>query len=119
MEFGAARFLDAVIGPQHLRTVGKANYIERLFVRVCRGKRVMPARVPVLCHNDMRKALGEPVDDRHHLPTMWDLERAAGAKIILDVDHQKDIAVADRQICGHDRLLSLRVSANALPQTGQ
>jgi hypothetical protein len=101
MEFGSAGCLDTVIGPEHLRAVRHRNGFERLLAWMRRRKRTVPARVPVLRQDDVRKASGKVVDDRHDLIAIRNRKRPAGTKIILYVDDQQDVAVTNGEIDRH------------------
>src|SRR5207302_8710825 len=57
----------------------------------------MAARVPVLGQDDMRETLGETVDRRHDLVALRHRQRAAGQKIVLQVDDQQNIPGAKRR----------------------
>ena len=60
-----------------------------------RGERAVARRMPVLGQRDMSEALGETVDDRHHGIAVGHRERAAGAEIVLHIDDQQQIVVAN------------------------
>ena len=55
----------------------------------------MAARVPILGQHHVLEARGQAVDQRHDLVAARHRKAAAGAEIVLDVDHQQDVAVAD------------------------
>ena len=69
--------------------------------RMRRRKRQMTARVPILGQHHMPKSPGQPVDHRHDLVAARHRKRAARAEIVLDVDHQQHIAIADRKLFRH------------------
>jgi hypothetical protein len=50
------------------------------------------ARVPVLRENDVLESLAETVDERDDLIPSVYCERAAGAEVVLDIDHQQDVS---------------------------
>ena len=50
----------------------------------------MSRRVPVLRQQDVVEARRDAVDDRDDLVAALDGERAAGQKVVLDVDDEKD-----------------------------
>src|SRR5260370_38788682 len=51
--------------------------------------------MPIVGQHDMAEAHGEPIDDRHDRVAVGDRERAAGAEIVLHVDDQQQIVVAN------------------------
>ena len=57
-----------------------------------------PGRVPVLGQHNMGEARDEPVDDGHHGIALGDRERAARAEIVLHIDDQQHIVVADLHV---------------------
>ena len=63
----------------------------------------MTCRVPVLGQHDMGKALRQAIDDRNDVMTARNREIAAGAEIILHIDDQQYIAIADVSAAGRTR----------------
>ncbi len=55
----------------------------------------MSRRMPILCQHDIFKVFRQLVDDRHNLIAARHGKRAAGAEIVLYVDHDEDVTVAD------------------------
>ena len=53
------------------------------------------------------KPLRQPVDHRHHLVAVRHAQAPAGAKVVLDVDHQENVAFADVECAAHGLALSL------------
>ena len=58
----------------------------------------MAARMPVLGQDHVAEARGQAVDDRHDLVAARHGERAARAEIVLDVDDEQDVLLADRSL---------------------
>jgi hypothetical protein len=48
--------------------------------------------MPILRENDVRKPLGETVDDRNYLVAARNRKRAARAEIVLNIDHKENVA---------------------------
>ena len=61
-------------------------------------------RMPVLRHHDIRKALGDAIDNRNDLIAVLHRQAAAGQKTVLDVDHQQDRCIIDLDRSGCPRL---------------
>src|SRR5262245_4597920 len=61
----------------------------------------MAARVPVLRRHHMREFSRQCIDRRHDLVAARHRQIAAGAEIVLNVDDQKHITVADSQDVAH------------------
>jgi hypothetical protein len=51
--------------------------------------------MPVLGQHDMTEATDEAIDDRHHGIAVGDRKRAAGTEIVLYIDDQQHIVVAN------------------------
>jgi len=62
----------------------------------------VPGRVPVLRQHDMRELFREPVDERHDRVAAGNRQKAARTEIVLHVDHDEDVAFADRQLFAHE-----------------
>ena len=59
----------------------------------------MAARVPVLRQHHMRESRGQAIDQRHDLVAARHRQPAARTEVVLDVDDQQDVAIADRRTC--------------------
>jgi len=55
-------------------------------------------RMPVLRQHDMVETLTEAIDDRHHGVAISNRQRTVGAEIILHIDDQQHIVIADLHI---------------------
>jgi len=62
--------------------------------------------MPVLREHHMREAFGQTIDQRHHLVAMRNRQRPAGTEVVLDIDHQQRIAIADGEMPAHAGALS-------------
>src|SRR5690606_27167700 len=62
---------------------------------VRRGKRAVAGRMPILRQHHVLEAPRKPVDERHDLVAARNGKRAARTEIILNVDDQQDVAIAD------------------------
>ena len=83
----------------------------------------MTGRVPVLRENNVLEVRGDLVNRRDHSVTFGNSKRSAGAKIVLDVDDNQNVACVSSQLIhlpGVYVIFSWRIS-NALdrPQSGQ
>src|SRR5262249_52482261 len=114
MEFSARRALDAVVRPQHLPAVIDLDGVVRALLRVIGGEGYVVRWMPVLGQNDVGEFFGNAVDRRHDLLPARHGQRAAGAEIVLDVDHKQDIPVGDLHGWSFLRLLACTAS-RALP----
>src|SRR5262249_51350548 len=94
MKLGAAGGLNAMVGPEHLRSISNSRGLERLLARVRRGKRVMSGRMPILRQHHVLETAGQMIDQRHDLVAARHRQPAARAEIVLHVDHHKDVAVS-------------------------
>src|SRR6266852_3362864 len=83
----AVASLHAVIGPQHLLAVGKLDRVEGLPPGMRSRERLVSWRMTVLRQHHVCEALRERVDDRHDLVALLNREPAAGAEVVLDIDH--------------------------------
>jgi hypothetical protein len=52
--------------------------------------------MPILRQDHMAQAAGEPIDRRHDFVAFGDGKPAAGAEVVLDVDHQQDVTFSNR-----------------------
>ena len=62
----------------------------------------MAARMPVLGQHHMLETPGQQVDHGHDLVAARNRKTAARTEVVLDVDHQQDIAITDAQFFSHD-----------------
>jgi len=95
MQCCACGALHAVIGPQHLLSVGGGDAVIHGMARVGAGEGDVAGRVPVLREDDVREARGEHVDACDDRIAARHCQRAAGAEIILHVNN-------DEGVCGLD-----------------
>ncbi len=58
----------------------------------------MARRMPVLGQHDVTKPRRQTIDDRHDLVAPRHRQGAARTKIVLDVDHDEDVVVAERRV---------------------
>ena len=93
VEGGSAAVLEAVIGPQGLRTIGHGHRLEGLFAGVGGGERRMTRRMPVLGQHHVLESMGDAIDDVDDFIATRHRQRATGAEIILHVDDQKNVGV--------------------------
>ena len=84
-----------MVRPQDLGAVGQLDRFVRLSAWVRGGKRQMAGRVPILRQDHVLEPRRKPIDQRHHLMAVRHREAAVGAEIVLDIDDQQNIAVAD------------------------
>src|SRR5262245_8356575 len=81
--------------------------------------------MPILRQHHVSEPRGERIDQRHDLVAARNREASLGTKVVLDVDNQKDVLVADRELSSHGGTLSCgarrmstsvasRVSASAI-----
>ena len=106
MERRAGRVLHAMLGPEGLVAVMKAFRIEGLGPFVARRERGVGRGMPVLRHDDAVEAGRQSIDERNDRVASIDRQRPARHEIGLQVDHEKDVVVIDRDCRGHrDQLL--------------
>jgi len=86
MEVSAAGALNAVVGPEHLRTVGGFDSVGKGMKAVGAGEGDVVERVPVLGEDDVVEAGGEGVDAGEDGVAVGDGQGAAGEKVQLHVD---------------------------------
>jgi hypothetical protein len=91
----ASGVLYTVVGPQDLCAVANIDGLKVLLPMRGR-KRLMTLRVPILRQYHVLKFCRQPIDCWYDLVAARHRQIAARAKVILQVDHKKDIAVADR-----------------------
>lgn len=63
----------------------------------------MAERMPILRQDDMLEMRRQPVNPRHNFLAARHGQLSAGAEVILDIDHQQEIARADRPTRDHAR----------------
>ena len=95
MEGRAARLLHTMIGPQHLRPIGKSDDLEGLTTGIGRSKGAVRRWMLVLRQDHMLEAARKLIDEGYDLVTAGHGETAAGAEIVLHIDSQQNIAVCD------------------------
>src|SRR6516165_6230316 len=66
----------------------------------------MAGWMPILRQHHVLEPRGQPIDHRHDLIAARNREASFGTEVVLDVDNQKDVLVADRKLCGHAGTLS-------------
>jgi hypothetical protein len=94
VQSSASGVLHAVVRPQDLCAIANIDGLKVLLpMRGC--ERLMTARVPILRQHHVFKFCRQPIDYRHDLVAPRHCQIATRAKVILQVDHKKDIAVAD------------------------
>src|SRR5215468_11095527 len=81
--------------------------------------------MPILRQHHVAEPRGQRIDQRHDLVAARNRETSLGTEIVLDVDNQEDVLVADRELFSHGGTLSCgakrmstsvasRVSASAI-----
>src|SRR5262249_43442251 len=108
----AGGVLHAMVRPQDLRSVGDLDRLVRLPAGMRRRERQMSRRMPVLRQYHVLEAPGDAIDAGHDLVAARHRETAAGTEIVLDVDDEQDVVLADRDFGPHLRLLLARLVAN-------
>ena len=63
--------------------------------------------MPILREHDVAEVFREPVDDCYDFIALRNGKCAAGTEVVLHIDHDEDVAVADRISCGQFCLLVL------------
>src|SRR5512139_1494067 len=106
-EGGPGSSLHAVVRPQDLGAVGDLDRLEGLLAGVRRRERQVPARMPVLREHDVGEFGRQRIDQRHNFIAARHGEAAAGAEVVLDVDDEKRVPLADRQGFSQTAILSL------------
>src|SRR6516165_3483135 len=61
----------------------------------------MAGWMPILRQHHVLEPRGQPIDHRHDLIAARNREASFGTEVVLDVDNQKDVLVADPKLCGH------------------
>ena len=69
--------LDTVVGPQYLLAIVERDLVEGFPARMGGRERTMARGMPILSEDDIGKALGQVVDDRHDFVASWNCEAAA------------------------------------------
>src|SRR5450759_520798 len=103
---GAACALHTMIRPKHLGAVGDLDRLIRRLAGMRGGEGEVAARMPVLRQHHMRELACQAIDQWHHLVATRHRQAAAGAEVVLDIDDQQDIPIADRDFVGHRTALS-------------
>ena len=60
----------------------------------------MAARMPILRQHHVGEFCRQRIDQRHDLVPARHRQAAAGAKVILDIDHEQHVLFADRDFVG-------------------
>ena len=94
MQRGAAGALDAVHRPQHLGQAVQIDDLVGLGALVVGGEAAVIGGVPVLGRDDEVEVARHPVGDRDGVVPVRDLQRPAGAEVVLEV-HE------DERLVGH------------------
>lgn len=66
----------------------------------------MSARMPILCQHDVGEFCRQRINQWHHFVAARYRQATARAKVVLDVDNQKHIALAGRELVGQRAALS-------------
>ena len=98
--------LHAMVRPEDLPAIGDVDRFEGLLAGMRRCKRQMPARMPVLRKHYVREFGRQGIDQGHNLVATRYGEAAAWTEIVLDVDNEKHIVLADSQIFFQIQILS-------------
>lgn len=85
--------LDAMVRPENLIAVRKLDSIERFFVFMARGERMVPGRVPVLGQHDVFEVIDETIDHRDDFVASRDGQRPSREKVVLRVYYDKGLHV--------------------------
>ena len=101
VEGRAPGFLDAMVGPKHLRAVIHVNGVIRRLSLVGRGERRMALRVPILGQDDAGERPAQTVDDGNDPVAIGHGQRAAGAEVILHIDDDQDVIFDRLKNCIH------------------
>ncbi len=86
VKFCPGRAFHAVIRPKRLRSIGHFDLTEGRSARVLAGERGMFSRMPILRQHDSPKFWHHRVDPRDDLIALCDRQRAAGTKIVLNIN---------------------------------
>ena len=89
MECRALRALNAMAWPQGLLAIGHVNLSEGLMARMGFGKGAVVKGVPVLRQDHGGEIIHRSVDPQHDFVTSGHSKGAAGAEIVLHVDHDQ------------------------------
>ena len=89
MKLRADAALDAVVGPEHLRAVGHGDQLIGVVIVMGGRERRMPRWVPVLRQHHRVKIRHQRIDPAQDRVALRHFKRAAGAEIILHVDHDQ------------------------------
>jgi len=91
MKIGAAGALHAVIGPQSLRAITEFDLLEGQFSGMDGSEGVVVSGVPVLGEDDVLEMSRGAMDGSNDGVSIGNCKGAAGAEIVLDVDHEEDV----------------------------
>src|SRR5262249_30238336 len=69
--------------------VGQLDCFERLLPGMCRCKRDVVRRMPVLSHHDVREGPGDPFYDRNSLPPVLSGEPPARKETVLHIHYDQ------------------------------
>jgi hypothetical protein len=61
----------------------------------------MAGRMPILRQDHVLEPRREPIDQRHDLVAASDREAPFRAEVVLYIDHQQNVLVADREVIRH------------------
>src|SRR3981081_1110765 len=111
MKGSSRRALHAMIGPEGLLPIAHADGFKRGRAGMRSGEGAMTWWMPVVGQHDMVEALSEAIDNRHHGIAVGNRKRAAGAEIVLHVDDQQHIVIANLHFGPAIELISKNSSA--------
>src|SRR5262245_10238092 len=101
VELRARGALNAVIRPQDLLSIVDGDGLEWTLAPVRRCKRAVAGGMPILRQHHVPEARCDAIDDRHDFVAARNGKLAARTEVVLDVDHQQDVAFPDRDRVGH------------------
>src|SRR4029077_18555963 len=96
MKSRAGCALHAMIRPQHLWSVGHGDRVVGRSPRMRGCKRQVSGRMPILREHDIAKVFREPVEHCYDFMALRYRKCAAGTEVVLYIDNDEHIAVADR-----------------------
>ena len=97
VEFGAARGSGRNDPAKGSAAHSRRDRLVWLLARMRATQTTDGRGMPILRQHHVREPLGQPVDQRHDLVPARDRQPPAGTEVVLDVDDDEDIAVADRR----------------------
>ena len=95
MELGAPGSLDAVVGPEGLRSVGQFDLVVGVLAWMGRGEGCVVGCMPVLGEDDVRKMRSDVVNWGENCIAVRNGQRAARAEVVLYVDDEEDVVGSD------------------------